>query len=216
MKPLVLCSTSPRRKELFGWLGLPFSVRESQFDESCIAPDPDDPEGYVATLALGKVMSVFTGGMSQDGTYPDDALLIGSDTTVFQDGVFYGKPKSIDDARKTLQNLLGAQHSVYTAVAVLDTVTGEKNVEIVQTDVRFFPVGKEDLERYLATGESMGKAGAYAIQEKASKFVQEVRGSFTNVIGFPLLAVRDMLENAGVIIDVDVEQSILRKTGYQS
>ena len=209
MKRIILASSSIRRQELMQWLGVPFEIFPSDFAEENVRfADFDDPEDYVATIATGKALVVAQ-------RYPN-ALVIASDTTVYLGGKVYGKPKNLDDARKTLSALRDRKHTVYTAIVMHDGETGEKRIEVVTSDVIFLKFSDDELDQYIGTSEPYNKAGGYALQGFAKRFVQDVQGSAMNVIGFPLMTVRDMLENLGVEIEVDVERSIFEKTGYRS
>jgi septum formation protein len=199
MRKIILASTSIRRKELMTFLGIPYEVVASDFPEEDVDPrDFEDPREYVATLAAGKAIMV---AQSQE-----DAIVIGVDTTVFVDGKYYGKPASLDEARKTLASLRGRKHQVFTAICMIDTLTQERQMEVVETGVTFLQFSDESLERYIQTSESMGKAGAYAIQAGAKGFVQSVEGSMSSVVGLPLTELAQMLERFDVRIDVDVRR----------
>lgn len=209
MTEIILASSSNRRQEMMRWLGVPFEIVPSNFEEEAVRySDFDDPEGYVATIAMGKALTV-------SNLHPN-ALIIASDTMVFLRDKIYGKPKDLEDARNTMRDLRGNTHTVITAVVMIDGVTGEKRTEIVKSEVTFFAFGDKELETYIATSEPYDKAGGYALQGYAKRFVREVKGSAMNIVGFPILTVRDMLEELGVPIEVDVESSVLEKTGYQS
>lgn len=208
MRNLILASTSDRRKELLTFLGVPFQAVASGFPgEDVVREDFDDPSEYVATLATGKVLSVM-------GQYPD-AVVIGSDTIVYLQGKYYGKPEDLDDARRILQILRGKQHSVFTAVYMLDTLTNQRQIRVVESKVTFFPFSDEELEKYIDTSESLGKAGAYGIQLKAKDFVSSLEGSLSNVVGLPLRETADMLEEFDIPIDVDVDEIIEQHFTYR-
>jgi len=197
MQQIILASTSPRRQELMEFLGVPFEVVGSEFPEEAVSFDDFlDPADYVTTIAIGKALAV--------APLYDDAIIVGADTMVFLDGMPYGKPTDLDDARRILKVLRGRRHQVITAVGLINTLTNERLVETVQSEVEFFPFSDEELERYIATSESLGKAGAYAIQLGAKVFVREVKGSLSNVVGLPLTEVALALESMGVPIEVDV------------
>ena len=210
MRQIILASSSKRRKELMGWLGLPFEIVHSDFPEEEVDFHDflDDPDDYVATIAAGKAMVVAD-------KHPD-ALVIASDTMVYLDGEMHGKPKNLDDARVMLSKLRGKTHTVFTAVVMMDGLAGNRRTEIVQSKVTFLPFPDEALERYIASSEPYDKAGGYALQGEAKKFVEKVEGSMTNVFGFPIMVVRDMLEELGIPIEVDIEESVFEKTGYRS
>jgi septum formation protein len=209
MKKIILASGSFRRQEMMAWLGIPFEIVVSNFPEESVKMDEfDEPEDYVATVATGKALSV-------QQKFPD-ALIVASDTMVFLNGELHGKPKDLDHARTMLKKLRAKTHTVYTAVVMLNGETGESRTEIVRSNVRFGNFSDAQLEKYIATSEPYDKAGGYALQGFAKAFVEDVQGSATNVIGFPLMIVRDMLEEMGVPIDVNVEESVFQKTGYRS
>jgi len=186
-----------------------FEIVPSNFDEDAVKfSDFDDPEDYVATIASGKAYVV--------AQQHPNAFIIASDTMVFLDGKMYGKPKDLTHARSMMKELSGQTHTVYTAVVMMDGETGDSRTEIVTSRVSFFSLSDDEIERYIATSEPYDKAGGYALQGYAKKFVREVRGSAMNVVGFPVLTVRDMLEDLGVPIEVDIEESVFEKTGYRS
>lgn len=206
MRTIILASTSPRRRELFSWLGVPFVAKESGFDEaSILLGDFTDPQEYNATLAAGKALMIA----------PDfsDALVIGADTIVVVDTKILGKPKDLDDARLMLQTLRGRHHSVFTSLFVIDTLTGERNVKTIESTVEFFNFNDQAIEEYLNTSESLGKAGAYAIQGEAKKFVKSLEGSMSNVVGLPLQDTADFLEYFGVNIPVNTQVIAIERFG---
>lgn len=201
MRQIILASTSERRKELLKFLGVPFEVVASNFAEEGVdRQDFDDPESYVATLAAGKALAV--------APRYSDAIIIGVDTIVFLDGVYFGKPKDLADARRILSALRGKTHEVYTAVFMLDTLTQEKQIEVQRTRVTFFSISDVALERYIQTSESLGKAGAYAIQGGAKDFAASVEGSLSGVVGLPLRETAEMLEKFDIPIEVDIDKLI--------
>jgi len=180
---LVLASTSPRRVELLGLLGVPFrAVAPDGVDETPVVGER--PVGLVRRLAVEKARSV------------DGAPVIAADTVVEVDGDILGKPVDADDARRMLRRLSGRTHHVHTAVAVR---SGERvEVEVVTTAVRFVPLADEAIEWYVGTGEPFDKAGAYAIQGTGGALVDEVHGSVSNVVGLPLTTVVRLLERQGI------------------
>jgi septum formation protein len=182
-RELVLASTSPRRRELLGLLGIPFrAVAPIGVDESPL--DGESPPEVVGRLAVEKARSV------------DGDPVIAADTVVELDGAVLGKPLDAAHARRMLARLSGRTHLVHTAVAVR---TGEHTeLETVTTSVQFVPLAPAAIEWYLATGEPFDKAGAYAIQGRGGAFVEEIRGSVTNVVGLPLATVVRLLEVHGI------------------
>ena len=172
---VVLASRSPRRVELLKQLVTEFTVLPADIDETPHANE--DPVSYVKRLALEKARAVY---MVSD----TDATVIGADTTVDLDGNIFGQPVNDDDARQMLRRLSGTTHQVHTGVAVV-SATGEQ-VEVVSSAVTFLDLPPEMLEWYIGTGESVGKAGSYAIQGHGSALVASSTGSMTNIIGLPL------------------------------
>jgi septum formation protein len=172
---VVLASRSPRRVELLKQLVTEFTVLPADIDETPHANE--DPVSYVKRLALEKARAVY---MVSD----TDATVIGADTTVDLDGNIFGQPVNDHDARQMLRRLSGTTHQVHTGVAVV-SATGEQ-VEVVSSAVTFLDLPPEMLEWYIGTGESVGKAGSYAIQGHGSALVASSTGSMTNIIGLPL------------------------------
>lgn len=198
MKQVVLASGSPRRTELLTMLGVPHRVHSSGFPEEKVRfEDFDSDEDYVLTLATGKALAVAD-------EIPDEALIVAADTLVFLDGEPIGKPKNLDHAREILQRLSGKTHHVITALCVFDTLTREQLTDVVRSDVTFLPLSDQQIDQYVSTSESLGKAGAYAIQSGARTFVREVRGSLSNIVGLPLVETAALLEQMGIPLEVSV------------
>ncbi|MCL4442379.1 MAG: Maf family protein [Firmicutes bacterium] len=190
MIPIYLASASPRRRELLQQLGLDFTVLASNVDESAGAGENPDPAWLVETLSLKKAGEV-AGGI-------DRGLVIGSDTVVVWRNRIMGKPRDREDALEMLYCLQGDEHMVYSGLAVIDCVTGAAYVSHERTRVFFRPAGKDELEKYTATGEPLGKAGAYAIQGLGSVFVKGIEGCYSNVVGLPLAKLARALKKFGV------------------
>jgi septum formation protein len=172
---VVLASRSPRRVELLKQLVDDFTVLPADIDET--PHSHEDPVSYVKRLALEKARAVY---MVSD----THAIVIGADTTVDLDGDIFGQPVNDDDARQMLRRLSGTTHQVHTGVAVV-SATGEQ-VEVVSSSVTFLDLQPEMLEWYIGTGDSVGKAGSYAIQGHGSALVASSTGSMSNIIGLPL------------------------------
>ncbi len=172
---VVLASRSPRRVELLQQLVADFTVTPADIDETPHAHE--DPVSYVKRLALEKARAVYTVSDAH-------AIVIGADTTVDLAGTIFGQPVGDDDARQMLRRLSGTTHQVHTGVAVV-SAAGEE-VEVVSSSVTFLDLRPEMLEWYIGTGESVGKAGSYAIQGHGSALVASSSGSMTNIIGLPL------------------------------
>jgi septum formation protein len=188
---LVLASGSPRRSELLGRVVAEFRVDPPDVDES---PLPfEDPSGYVARLALEKARAVAA-------RWPG-AFVLGSDTTISLDGKIVGKPEGEADARRILQRLSGRTHEVLTGVAlVVPPLPGgqaeEPRVLVERAEVTFQHLGPGEVDAYVAGGEPMGKAGAYAIQGDGATLVERVDGDRTAVIGLPVDRTRLLLRGA--------------------
>jgi septum formation protein len=179
---LVLASASPRRSELLRSVGLEFEVIPADIDESVLPGET--PGAYVARLSHEKAAAV----AARIGI---DAVIVAADTTVDVDGLILEKPVDVDDARRMLGLLSGRTHLVHTGVTVSapgGDGAGEDRSRtiVVETVVAFVELSDRAIDWYLATGEHLGKAGAYGIQGAAGAFVDRVDGSITNVIGLPL------------------------------
>lgn len=176
-RPIVLASNSPRRRELIGLTGWRVSIQPASIDET---PLPgESPAGYVSRLAEQKARVV---GRSA----PPDALVIGADTTVADGGVILGKPQDEAEAGAMLRRLRGKEHFVYTAVVVFEPSTGKVRGETCATRVPMRAYTDEEIEAYVATGDPLDKAGAYAIQHREFQPVGHLRGCYASVMGLPL------------------------------
>jgi septum formation protein len=182
--PLVLASASPRRAELLAAAGFRFVVRPADVDEST-RPE-EAPAEYVLRVAVEKLDAV--------GAADDEAVLA-ADTTVVLDGVIFGKPEDEADARRMLTALAGRTHEVLTGVAV--GWRGRRESAVVRTAVTFVPLGPQEIAEYVASGEPFGKAGGYAIQGRAARFVESIEGSWSNVVGLPVATVHQLLRRLG-------------------
>ncbi len=179
---LILASNSPRRKELLGWVDIPFTIQGSDVEEVSDATDPVEVALDIAKLKGESVWDVL---IDVEVLNP---LIVASDTLVELRGKIYGKPSSVDDARMMLQELSGNWHKVVTSVYLKGMINNDavsKSFAVV-TKVKFADIGEDILEPYLNSGESMDKAGAYGIQGKGLTFVEAIEGSYSNVVGFPL------------------------------
>ena len=186
MKRIILASQSPRRRELLGRIIEDFDVIVTHADE-CVEGDTS-PHEYVMELALRKARAVSE----------NDAVIIGSDTVVALDGEILEKPESAEHAKQMLKRLSGREHIVYTGVALVD---GERElVDFEATRVVFDELTEEIIDRYIATGEPMDKAGAYGIQSLGCALVKKVDGDYANVVGLPLFKLIKMLKIFGIDI----------------
>ncbi len=188
---LVLASASPRRRELLAQAGFAFSVRAAEIPEDPHANE--DPIAYVTRLAREKAEAVFRQISSEELAPPQ--VVLGADTTVTLDNHILGKPADASDASRMLRLLSGRTHLVMTGVAVVTPQSAEVAAEV--TAVRFLTLSDREIEDYVATGEPMDKAGAYAIQGRAARWIPRIEGCYFNVVGLPLALVTAMLESLG-------------------
>lgn len=186
---VVLASASPRRRDILTSLGVPFTVFVSEADETC---DEADPGLRVEAIARCKCEAA-----KNNRTPSDTEMILASDTLVCLDGQFLGKPSDADDAVRMLRMLSGRVHQVVSGIAVW--YKGRMVTAHDVTHVRFVPLTEADIEWYVATGEPFGKAGAYAIQGEAAKYVAEINGEYHNVVGLPVQCLYDtVLKSFGV------------------
>lgn len=187
MSRIILASASPRRRELLAQIGLKCEVIPSDVVEEAKALVPEELAKQFAVLKAQNVAGRFTG----------EGYVIGADTIVVLDGVIYGKPVNKMDARRMLQHLQGREHQVITGLAVIRLEDGKllRGYEVTQVSIRPLNIG--EIENYIATGEPMDKAGAYAIQGRAAMFIPRICGCYFNVVGLPLARLMDMLYAAG-------------------
>jgi len=184
---LILASGSPRRRELLEMLGLPFRVIVPAVDET--RKTSEVPDRYVVRVARDKALAV---ARQEPG-----AVVLAADTAVVlrAEGVF-GKPGSAEEAVAMLQRLEGRTHQVMSAVAVAQGERVEHAIDI--TDVTFRTLPQQMIEDYVATGEALDKAGAYAVQGRGAALVEGIRGDFFGVMGLPLRLALELLERFGM------------------
>jgi septum formation protein len=190
---LILASASPRRRQLLAQLALPFTVMPANLGEHQLANE--SPLSYVVRMAECKAAHVAQ-------QYPD-AFVLGADTVVVLDNDILGKPADGHEARQMLRRLSGRQHTVITGLAILQQRQQLKRLDTVSTVVRFRPLLPADIEAYVATGEPLDKAGAYAIQGGAAAFAVSLEGCYTNVVGLPLCRTAALLRSAGLDVPYD-------------
>jgi septum formation protein len=197
---LILASASPRRAELLAAAGIVFEVAPQEVDEAVRVGET--PDAYVMRVAWEKVHSACR---------KSGSIVLGADTAVVIDGEVLGKPRDDRDAADMLKRLSGRTHDVLTGVAV----GGDQLVsDLARTAVRFLPLTEAEIAWYVASGEPRDKAGAYAIQGLASRFVDHIEGSYSNVVGLPIALVYRLLRRLGVEAMVDAgPQAGGRRTG---
>lgn len=183
---IILASNSPRRQELLQQIGLSFRIVPAAVNEVLIETVP--PAELATSLALAKARAVAA-------RFPQ-ALVLGADTIVVVDGKPLGKPVDDQDALRMLRLLAGRAHQVITGVALVQGAREVAGSETTTVHVRSVP--EELLRRYVATGETVDKAGAYAIQGRAAVIISGIEGDYSNVVGLPLSRVEQMLQQFGV------------------
>lgn len=182
---IVLGSSSPRRAELMRAAGIDFDVLPAHIDEAAHAGE--SPDAYVRRIAEAKLRAI-AGRVA-------DRIILTADTTVVVDEHMLVKPEDDADAKRMLRMLSGRTHQVLTAVAVCrGPETSAPLVEVERTEVEFAPLTAFEIDWYVETGEPRDKAGAYAIQGYASRFVARIDGSYSNVVGLPIALVYEMLK----------------------
>lgn len=182
---LILASGSPRRAELLRSAGIDFTVRVSDVDEKVLSGEL--PRDYVVRLSREKAQAVAA----------ESELVLGADTTVVLLNEILGKPTDENDARRMLRLLSGKWHEVLTGVSLVNGAKVTSDVAV--TRVKFSKLSEEEANWYVASGEPMDKAGAYGIQGYASRFVERIEGSYSNVVGLPVQMIYRMLMESGVV-----------------
>ncbi|MBE6689419.1 MAG: septum formation protein Maf [Ruminococcaceae bacterium] len=182
---IFLASKSKRRQKILQNLGISFKTAPSDADEKNVPDLP--PDEYVSGLAVRKLRAA-----REQKNYNDDDLIICADTVVSYDGLIMGKPENEDDAFTMLTMLSGNWHEVYTGVAI--AYDNKIAVDYEVTRVKFRELSSHEIEKYIASGEPMDKAGAYGIQDTASIFVERTEGDFFNIVGLPVCKLGMMLK----------------------
>lgn len=174
---IILASASPRRADILGQAGIAFSVLSSAIDETPYLRE--SPEALVLRLAGAKAELVAARSVGP-------AYVVAADTVVVADGQILGKPRSTDDARHILESLSGRAHQVLTGVTIIRLPDAQRRQFVESTRVTFAALTAEEISSYLSSGEPFDKAGAYAIQGIAARFIPRIEGCFYNVMGLPL------------------------------
>ena len=185
---LILASASARRSDLLRMAGIPFEAFPADVDET--PRRGEAPPALVKRLAAEKARAVAKG-------LREDSMVIAADTEVVLDGRVFGKPSTPHDAAEMLRTLSGKTHDVITGLALMRVPRGEMGVELEETRVTCASLSDEEIARYVASGEPMGKAGAYAIQGRAGVFITRIEGCYYNVMGLPLSRLYRMLREMG-------------------
>lgn len=179
---LVLASRSPRRAEILRAVGWEFEAIVAGIDESLLPEE--NPVAYVKRLARTKAQAV--------AAKVRTGLVLGADTTVVVDGEILGQPGDRENARRMLRLLSGKWHEVITGIAFVRAESNRTVVDHVITRVRFSEMSEEEIEWYAVSDEPLDKAGAYAIQGRASLFIEEVQGEYFNIVGLPIRKVYEL------------------------
>ncbi len=182
---LILASQSPRRREILERAGIPFTVRVADVDES--VRDGEAAQSYVRRLATRKAVAAGRPG----------EVVLGADTTVVVDWEILAKPTDAADAARMLRLLSGRSHEVITGTCL--KVGGQLYIDAETTVVRFRAMHETEIAAYVATGEPMDKAGAYAIQGGASRYIDRIEGCYWNVVGLPVAKIYAQLRRHGVV-----------------
>lgn len=190
MKKIILASQSPRRKQLLEQVGLSFEVDPSNYDEDMTLKM--SPRKLAEYLSLGKAKDVLK--------KHKNSIIVSADTIVVVDNELFGKPKTPKKARYMLKKLSGKAHFVITGFTIIDTETNKQISKSVKTKVYFKKLSEEEINAYIATGEPLDKGGGYAIQGKASLFVEKIEGDYFNVVGLPIMLLSQELKNFGISI----------------
>ena len=186
---LILASASPRRAELLASSGFQFDVIPADVDEA--RPADESPQDYALRVARDKARAISQ--QCQDS----GSVVLGADTVVVVGNEILGKPKDSDDARRMLQLLSGTAHDVLTAVVI--RCQSREQTAVVTTRVWFQPLDDSEISWYVDSGEPEGKAGAYAIQGRAARFIERIDGSWSNVVGLPVATVYRLLKALDVV-----------------
>jgi MAF protein len=200
MTPLILASRSPRRRQLLAHLGLPFLVVIPQVEEDMAPAPAGRPEELAEALALAKAEAV--AGEQGEG------IVIAADTIVVDGDTILGKPADSSEAAAMLRRLRGKTHRVITGLAVVDAGSGQRAASHVVTAVRMRPYSDAEIAAYVARGDPLDKAGAYAIQDQQFHPVAAYDGCYCNVVGLPLKALDILLRRAGLDITLDSLQTL--------
>ncbi|MBI4363818.1 MAG: septum formation inhibitor Maf [Candidatus Latescibacteria bacterium] len=186
---MVLASGSERRRELLTLVGAHFECRPVRIDET---PLPmERAEGYVLRLAEAKARAALAAGAAKEE--PGRFAVLGADTAVTIDRDILGKPAAPEEAARMLARLSGRVHEVWTGLSLLDPVDGRAVTRAVRSIVKFSRLDDEEIGRYVATGEPLDKAGAYAVQGRGALYVEAIEGSYSNVVGLPLSHLKQAL-----------------------
>lgn len=202
MSQIILASNSPRRKELLEQVGVVFEVCPAKGEEIITKTQPQEVVVELARQKAEEVASMIStyGDLHPDTRTPQDLLVIGADTVVAYQEKILGKPKDEQDAKNMLEMLSGQTHQVYTGVALVFVDPSKRagvHTFYEKTEVTMYPMSEEELQRYIASGDPMDKAGSYGIQGAFAIHIKEIHGDYNNVVGLPVARLYQELQKLG-------------------
>ncbi|MBQ3030207.1 MAG: septum formation inhibitor Maf [Agathobacter sp.] len=203
MSQIILASQSPRRKELLEQIGLEFEICPAKGEEIITKSIPEEVVMELSKQKAEEVAAMVSsfGENHKEITTPSDILVIGADTVVAYDGKILGKPVDEADAKRMLTMLSGNTHSVFTGVTLVLIDKSGRAGELVffeKTDVKMHAMSELEIDRYIATGEPMDKAGSYGIQGKCAIYIEKIDGDYNNVVGLPISRIYQELKKIGI------------------
>lgn len=205
MSQIILASQSPRRKELLEQIGLEFEICPAKGEEIITKTIPEEVVMELSKQKAEEVAALVSsyGEQHKEITTPSDILVIGADTVVAFNGKILGKPVDESDAKRMLTMLSGNTHSVFTGVTLVLIDKSGRAGELVfyeKTDVTMHEMTEEEIDRYIATGEPMDKAGSYGIQGRCAIYIEKIDGDYNNVVGLPITRIYQELKKIGIDI----------------
>ncbi|MDP3963289.1 MAG: Maf family protein [bacterium] len=189
MRRVILASTSPRRRELFKKLNIPFEIIASDYAEDMTLALP--PRKLAMHLARGKAEAV--------ARMHDDAIVVGADTFLVFEGRVIGKPRDAKEAARMLGALSGKAHTILTGFAVIDSADRRDVGGVEEARVYFKALSSGDISGYIESGEPLDKAGAYAIQGMGAKFIDRIEGDYDAIVGLPVERIKEALQEFGIL-----------------
>lgn len=199
---LILASTSPRRHDLLALLQIPFETLAPTYVER-LSPGLS-PLDQARVFAEGKARSCQ--GLVTDG------LILGCDTLIELESEVLGKPRDDQDAARMLQRLSGQRHRIHTGIALVSSATGRLESAVESVHVWFKRLAPTEVDAYVSTGESLGKAGSYGIQGRGAELIERIEGDYTAAVGLPLKTLARLLKRCGVVIPVDLDDLYQQKS----